>query len=367
MGWDLEDLGNAIVSAAEATWEGATDLAEDAWDAASGTIEDAVDLVTEAGEKLGQAVEDALDAVGDALGRVVEEIAEGATDVWEAASRIAETAWENAAGFVDTVADAFSKAAEDAWEAVSDSIEAAWNELDAVVSDALDAAVGWIEEAWEKIDASILDALIAVEANWEMMMNGIASVYESALALVEATLLWVGDFIEDIVHAIQAMGACVAGRVIYAAAKLFNSFASFSLGSLPKRLPEEFRARLGPLFGAESFDNVHIVEHAILSADWFSDDTEAMTFGGVSFGGSPFNYVVFLRGGFAVNYWPDRSLVAHELVHVRQIRRFGSEGTFACLYGIGYWEADFTYEDNFLEAEAFEFERVNAQLIKTMI
>jgi hypothetical protein len=56
----------------------------------------------------------------------------------------------------------------------------------------------------------------------------------------------------------------------------------------------------------------------------------------------------------------------HELVHVEQVRRHGSESSFACAYGTGYLEGGgalpgyieepSAYHRNPLEAEAYTFE-----------
>ena len=58
--------------------------------------------------------------------------------------------------------------------------------------------------------------------------------------------------------------------------------------------------------------------------------------------------------------------LAHELVHVDQVRRHGGESEFACAYGRGYVDGDgdlpgyvrspTKYHRNPLEAEAYRFE-----------
>src|SRR5947209_11519708 len=189
--------------------------------------------------------------------------------------------------------------------------------------------------------------------------------------LYEITVVFIKDYIENVAQLIMYEGACLAGIIVYAAAKLFNITTNLPLGSFPEPLPDVFLSHLGNLFDGASFDNVYYVKHSNLATDFFSDTTLAMTFAGVTVGGEvPLNYVIFLKYGIGTTdvsmNAADRSLICHELVHVQQYRRFASEKAFACAYGFGFASAGFDYMKNPLEDEAFTFESVNATAIGSM-
>lgn len=93
---------------------------------------------------------------------------------------------------------------------------------------------------------------------------------------------------------------------------------------------------------------MRVVAGASLPANWLGPRifrANAMTFGRTIFvvDADPFSTARSL------------TLLAHELVHVDQVRRLGGERAFACAYGRGYVEGG-SYRANPLEVEAYEFE-----------
>lgn len=64
-----------------------------------------------------------------------------------------------------------------------------------------------------------------------------------------------------------------------------------------------------------------------------------------------FGYDIFLKGKDHQQSRDGLKRIRNELVHVDQVRRYGSERAFACEYGKGYLKAG-TYFDNPLELEA---------------
>jgi hypothetical protein len=79
-----------------------------------------------------------------------------------------------------------------------------------------------------------------------------------------------------------------------------------------------------------------------------------------------FGTTIYWRDEFDPDEPKELVRLAHELVHVEQVRRLGGESAFACAYGEGYLDGggelptyldDVTaYHRNPLEAEAYSFE-----------
>ncbi len=88
-----------------------------------------------------------------------------------------------------------------------------------------------------------------------------------------------------------------------------------------------------------------------------------MCFGATSYLGVTLGGLIYLDEPWDATVDGDRELMAHELVHTRQYRRFVYGTGFACAYGIGFVQSGFDYAANPLEDEAFDFVTVNAASI----
>ena len=149
---------------------------------------------------------------------------------------------------------------------------------------------------------------------------------------------------------------CALGQSIYRETK--RATWVVNVRRRPRPLEATTVARLAPWFPALDLGAVRVRTSCRLPPNRFAGngDIYAMTFG-------------------STIYWRDeldeadpRHLVrlAHELVHVDQVRRHGGESAFACAYGRGYVEGDgelprhvrspTQYHRNPLEAEAYRFE-----------
>ena len=116
--------------------------------------------------------------------------------------------------------------------------------------------------------------------------------------------------------------------------------------------------RLKPLFPDLDIENVKVRTRCRLPSNHFRETGTiyAMTFG----------YTIYWRDELDESKPDDLVKLIHELVHVDQVRRNGSESAFACEYGRGYIAGGGTlpayiddvtdYHRNPLEAEAYNFD-----------
>jgi hypothetical protein len=356
MGWGIigdavdaaGDLAGDVVDVVEDVVDEAGDAIEGAVDAVGDAIDDVVDTVGEVFEDIGELIEEAVDELGELAG----DAWDTATDLWDQVGAAVEDAWEAA---VDEV--------EDAWEAIEEGVEDGFEAIADVAEDAWDGFTTAVEDAWNTIEHGVEDAWDAVERLLDDAWKTLADAYDWALAALERTLEWIGELAEDIGMLFLQLGACLAGQVVYRLAKLGNVVANVTR---PVRtLPESFRDDMAPIFDGADFWNVWYVDDASLTANWFSEsnDTDGMTFAGVTLAGINLSYVIFLSEPWDENDPEDRKLMAHELVHVLQYRKLVTETAFACAYGAGYAKAGFDYAANPFEASAYQFVDANSVAI----
>jgi hypothetical protein len=375
MGWGI--IGDVVDAAGDAIEDGA--------DWVAGAAEDAADAIGDAADDIGDAVEDVIDDIGDAAEAAIDALAdaaEAAVDALAEAAEAAMDALEDAAGDAwDSLEDAWdhvTAAAEDAWEMVADAAEEAWTALTDAVDAAWDAVVQATEATWD----AIVDA---AESAWDTIENGAEAAWDRAAEIVEAgidelskayewaveaaedTIEWLGSLIVDIGKLILELGACLAGQVVYRAAKAGNVIAN--IYRPPRLLSSDFKSDMRRVLGrydaaALGFDTVVYIDDASLTANWFgSGGTAAMTFDGVTLAGVSVSNVIFVRDPWDETDVEDRKLMTHELVHVMQYRRFITESGFACAYGIGFAQSGFDYRTNPMEAEAYDFVDANTAAI----
>lgn len=161
------------------------------------------------------------------------------------------------------------------------------------------------------------------------------------------------------------------GATIYTETKRAAGIANVHRRARPLR--DATVVRLGPLFPHLDLATVRVRTRCRLPANRFrgSGSTYAMTFGPT----------VYFRDELDEERPTDLVKLIHELVHVEQWRRLGSETEFARAYGSGYLtgggalppyiDAPTAYHRNPFEAEAYTFEarfrdrvgRVSADLL----
>lgn len=146
---------------------------------------------------------------------------------------------------------------------------------------------------------------------------------------------------------LEEHGGCAGGRLIYYAAQTTVQLANWTRDK--HRISAETRARLQPLFPELDLDKVEYKMCCSLPGNWFTsaDEVEAMTFG----------YMLYFKDSDVEQTTSGLNTLMHELVHVEQVRRLGSEHAFACEYGIGYLAGG--YRNNPLEEEAYDFVDAN--------
>jgi hypothetical protein len=146
------------------------------------------------------------------------------------------------------------------------------------------------------------------------------------------------------------------GQSVFTEAKRSAQIANILRRSRP--LQATTITRLRPLFPNLDIENVKVRTRCRLPSNHFRETGTiyAMTFG----------YTIYWRDELDETKADDLVKLIHELVHVDQVRRNGSESAFACQYGRGYIEGGGTlpayiddvtdYHRNPLEAEAYNFD-----------
>lgn len=149
---------------------------------------------------------------------------------------------------------------------------------------------------------------------------------------------------------------CALGRSVYRETKRSTQLANVRRTRDP--LAPATIARLQPLFPGLDLKRIRVRNRCRLPSNRFrqSGSIYAMTFG----------YTIYWRDQLDESDPVDLVKLIHEVVHVDQVRRFGSESSFACEYGKGYIEgggvlpdyigAPSAYHRNPLESEAYSFE-----------
>ncbi len=378
MGWGIiGDVVDAFGDAAEAGTEWVAGAAEDAADAVGNAAGAVGDAIEDAAEAVGDAIEDAADAIADAASDAVDALEEAAEDAldaledigedlgaavedaWDHVTDVAEDAWEAVADAAEEAWETITDAAEDAWDAVTTAVEDAWNAVEEAAADAWDWTVGASEAAWDRAGEIV-----------EAGIDELAKAYEWAVEAAATAIEWLGGVLVEIGQLFLQLGACIAGQVVYRVAKAGNIIAN--IYRPPRLLPGSFRSQMVSVFGGSTvtsainsadFALVLYVDDALLSANWFGGSTDAMCFGTTSIAGVTIGGLIYVDAAWDASVEQDRQLMAHELVHTTQYRRFINESGFACAYGMGYAQAGFDYASNPMEVEAYAFVDANAASI----
>jgi hypothetical protein len=144
-----------------------------------------------------------------------------------------------------------------------------------------------------------------------------------------------------------AEGAFVeACRTAVGAAYLINRVRSPAAVPLAPDLREQLRFAYGSLV-----DTVGVSWSSTMVDKWkigrfdvnLGFDVEAQTFG---------NHIFIAEDAYRPDYWPQLSMIVHELEHARQARDRGGPIGFADAYCRAFWASNFSYENNALEEEA---------------
>ncbi|NNE12930.1 MAG: DUF4157 domain-containing protein [Ilumatobacter sp.] len=149
---------------------------------------------------------------------------------------------------------------------------------------------------------------------------------------------------------------CALGRTVFRETKRATQIVNVRRPR--RRLTPAAVAVLAPWFPELDLSSVRIRTSCRLPPNRFHTEGRiyAMTFGST----------IYWRDEFDDDDPKELVRLAHELVHVDQVRRLGGESAFACAYGEGYIEGGGelpaylddvgAYERNPLEAEAYSFE-----------
>lgn len=349
-------------------WDDFVEGAGAAVDWIGDAAEDGIDALADAAEAVEEALDEALDAIADA----VEEVGDALADLGADIADIAEEAWDEFEGLADDAWDTVSSGVEAAWEGLSDGIEAAWEAAAAVAEDGWEDLSAFAEGAWSELSEGAEAAWEAVdraaEAAWERavaaaegMAGQLADLAELSVELMDRLVEFIVDIARTAVDLIKKLGACVGGIVILQLAKTDNLVENF--WKTPKQLPASFRTAIEPVFGGRSFDNVWYIDDARLAADWYNDETDAMTMSGATLAGVTLDHLIFVTSPWNPQDPEARKLMAHELIHVLQYRRLVTDPSFGCAYGVGFMEAGFDYAKNPMEDSAYRFVRQNETAI----
>jgi hypothetical protein len=170
-----------------------------------------------------------------------------------------------------------------------------------------------------------------------------------------STVRSVGDALGVSKREIQPVG-CVLGQSVFAETK--RSALIVNVVRPRRTLQATTIARLKPLFPDLDLSKITLRTRCRLPSNQFrpTGSIYAMTFG----------YSIFWRDELDEQNPSDLVKLIHEIVHVDQVRRRGSESAFACDYGRGYIDGGgalpgyiaepTAYHRNPLEAEAYTFE-----------
>ncbi|TFG79797.1 MAG: DUF4157 domain-containing protein [Chrysiogenales bacterium] len=154
----------------------------------------------------------------------------------------------------------------------------------------------------------------------------------------------------SVIDFLKEKGGCEGGKLVYFAAKKSAAARNGWLvpwsGKITHRLNSRIINCLQPLYNHADLTQVRFKIDCSLPPNWFtaSNSIVAMTFGNM----------IYFKGHDVQKREEQIKVLMHELVHVDQVVRFGSETNFACEYGKGYLLAG-DYEDNHLEMEAYNF------------
>lgn len=151
---------------------------------------------------------------------------------------------------------------------------------------------------------------------------------------------------------------CSVGTVVFREARRSATLVNFRRPAQP--LDDDVKAVLSPHFPELDLDRIRVRTRCRLPANRFNQDGSiyAMTFG----------YDIFWRDDFDASKPDEVVKLAHEVMHVEQVRRLGGESEFACAYGTAYLDGGgdvpdrirrpTAYHRNEFEAEAYRFEDV---------
>ncbi len=170
-----------------------------------------------------------------------------------------------------------------------------------------------------------------------------------------STVRSVGDVLGIKKRRVVPVG-CMLGQSVYTEAKRSAQIVNIMRRS--RSLQDTTIRRLRELLPDLDIEHVRVRTRCRLPSNHFrpTGNIYAMTFG----------YTIYWRDELDESKPDDLVKLVHELVHVDQVRRNGSESAFACEYGRGYIDGGGTlpayigdvtaYHRNPLEAEAYNFE-----------
>ncbi len=148
----------------------------------------------------------------------------------------------------------------------------------------------------------------------------------------------------SVLSELRDVGGCAGGVAIYTAAKELARIRN--IARKKRKLWASTKKVMKSYFPKLNLDEVEFCINSSLPPNWFQspDRIQAMTFG----------YRIYFKGSRVQGSKPGLKLLMHELVHVDQVRRLGSDVAFACAYGEGYLKSG-SYKNNSMEVAAVDF------------
>ncbi len=148
---------------------------------------------------------------------------------------------------------------------------------------------------------------------------------------------------------IEDMGGCEGGKFVYNRAKDLTK--ARNILKKYKRLTDRTINCLRGFYPHVDLSRVRYKVRCSLPGNWF---TRENNYGAITFG-----YKIFFKDRDVQKREDMIHLLMHELFHIEQMERLGSQDQFACEYGKGFLQADGDYATNPLEKEAYDFQNNN--------
>ena len=148
---------------------------------------------------------------------------------------------------------------------------------------------------------------------------------------------------EDGLFETAFVSACSA---MVGSAYITNRLRSPALAPLPQEMKDVFRAEFGSLV-----DTVRVSWNARLVDDWSIGPHKLVI--GFDVGAQTFGRDIFVEQAYIANRFSVRSILAHELEHVRQSYTRGGFIRFSVDYCQAFWDSNFSYRENALEEQAY--------------
>jgi methyl-accepting chemotaxis protein len=350
--WD--DVGDAISDGADYVADAVSDGADAVGDALSDCADTVGDVLEDAGESLEDIADDIIDNLNDgidSLSDAANDSIQGIGDIFEQFFDIIESASDSVVYFIDGIIEAISDAIEELWASLCDYADNIVDFISEIVEETLSFISDFIENVTEMLSTAVEQTLNFLAKTIEQIVS--IGLVEAIIGFIGKIVIYIVDLIRDVLEAIIKALACQFGIIVYLNAQAIHQV--INVGKSVHMLPDSFRQKLSSFLTGDSFSDVYYIEGSNLVGNAFNMDIAAMTFGHFYLSGIKVNRTVLMGSVFDENDFGSRETMIHELVHAKQINRYGGEIGFGCMYGIGFMEGGCSYKGNPLEEEAYNF------------